>query len=362
MAVKIIQTSDIHLGAPFLFLKGKAILHSKKVESAFKRSIDYAIKSKADIYIIVGDLFHTPYPDKYTQQIVIDELTRLSESGIRTLLLPGNHDHADGGIYEDNKFLSRLPDDLMLLDINGLEGVEIKDFDMRLYSLTVFDNVGEFKIKDDDLTNIALIHASIDMGRATGRNINVQKLKDWGFSYTALGDWHGYLEVAKNILYSGSPELLNSDQAGAGYVLEVLIDGKNVNVKKVKVGSIESVEIEIDVANHNSIDTLLSTLKAKGNGNIIANIELKGLRNLDLVFDIERIQSYLEEFYYHVNIKDSTFFKLAEDELEELSNDMLIGSYVEFLKSKKESGEIAEDIYQQGIQLGVNLLKGNNAN
>jgi len=362
MAIKIIQTSDIHLGAPFLFIKSKAVLHSTKVESAFKRSIDHAIKSKAEAFIIVGDLFHTPYPDKYTQQIVIDELTRLSESGIKTFLLPGNHDHAEGGIYEDSKFLNRLPDGLMLLDINGLEGLEIRELGIRLYSLTVFDNIGDFKIKDDDLTNIALIHASIDMGRATGRNINVQKLKSYGFSYIALGDWHGYLEVDKNIYYSGSPELLSSDQDGAGYVLEVLIAEKDVNVKKIKVGSIESVKLEVDVGNFNSIETLLNDLKTKGSGNIVGNIELKGFRHLDLVFDIDRIQSYLEEYYYHVNIKDATLFKLSEEELEDLSNNMLIGSYVEFLKAKKESGDITEDIYQQGIQMGVNLLKGNNAN
>jgi len=362
MSLRIIQTSDIHLGAPFLFLKDKSTLHGKRVISAFKRSIDYAIKSKADVFFIVGDLFHTPFPDKYVQQIVIDELTRLSESGISTLLLPGNHDHVEGGIFDDIKFLARLPDEVMLLDIKGIEGVKIEELGIRVYSQTVFENIFDFDILQDDLINIALIHASVDIGKGSERKISLERMKSWNFKYIALGDWHGFLEVDKNIYYSGSPEILNSDQDGAGFILDVLIEEKGVLVKKIKVGEIASVKLEIDISKFSSLDLLLSHLKEKGNDNTIANIELKGLRSLDLLLDIERFENYLEDFYYHLNIKDMTLFKLSDAELDDLSNDMLIGSYVEFLKTKKESGEISDAVYEQAIQVGVNLLKGNNAN
>jgi DNA repair exonuclease SbcCD nuclease subunit len=362
MSLRIIQTSDIHLGAPFLFLKNKAGAHSKRVISAFKRSIDYAIKAKADLFLIAGDLFHTPYPDLFIQQIVIDEITRLAEAGIITLLLPGNHDYAQGGIYEDNKFLNRLPSQALILDINGGEGKELKELNTRVYSLTVFEKLYEFNIKQDDLINIALIHASVDMGKGVGRQISIERLKNWDFRYIALGDWHGYLEISNNIYYSGSPELLNSDQDGAGYILDVEITDNDLNLKKVKVGSLESSSVELDVGKYGAAEELIKFIKDMADENKVFNIEFKGFRSLDLVLDLEQLSDYLEEYFYHLTIKDNSLFKLSEDELEQLSDDMLIGSYVEHLKTKRNNGEINENIYQQALQMGVHLLKGNNAN
>jgi len=59
--------------------------------------VDYAIKTKADIFISTGDVFETRSPTTEHIQIVDRAIKRLSDSGIFTIFIMGNHDYKKTG-------------------------------------------------------------------------------------------------------------------------------------------------------------------------------------------------------------------------------------------------------------------------
>ena len=65
---------------------------TSNAEDVFAASIDEAIKNDVHFFIDLGDLFHTSTPDPETYAAAIRQLRRLSEAGIFTFILQGNHD------------------------------------------------------------------------------------------------------------------------------------------------------------------------------------------------------------------------------------------------------------------------------
>lgn len=59
--------------------------------------VDHAIKTKADIFISTGDVFETRSPTTEHIQIVDRAIKKLSDSGIFTIFIMGNHDYKKTG-------------------------------------------------------------------------------------------------------------------------------------------------------------------------------------------------------------------------------------------------------------------------
>ena len=62
--MKIMQTADLHLGAKFSKLGGKAPKHRLNQQKTFSKIVDSCVKEKVDALIIAGDLFDKPNPPK----------------------------------------------------------------------------------------------------------------------------------------------------------------------------------------------------------------------------------------------------------------------------------------------------------
>ena len=95
-AIKLVHASDIHLGSGESHGRinpdtGLNVRFEDFVQ-AFSRSVDFAIESQADIYLFSGDAYRNASPEPVYQKSFAHELKRLSQSGIQTVLLVGNHD------------------------------------------------------------------------------------------------------------------------------------------------------------------------------------------------------------------------------------------------------------------------------
>ena len=90
--------SDIHLLAPSLFDDGKAAQHldasdMKMVLSSdliMQRMVDEIIAEKPQLLLISGDL--TFNGERASHERLVEHLQRLEKAGIRTYVIPGNHD------------------------------------------------------------------------------------------------------------------------------------------------------------------------------------------------------------------------------------------------------------------------------
>jgi len=95
--VKVVIIGDIHLGAGYSFGKpdSETGINSRLLdyEKTLSNIIDYTINKKFELCVMLGDVFETRHPTP--QQIVVfyKQLKRLSDAGITTYVISGNHDY-----------------------------------------------------------------------------------------------------------------------------------------------------------------------------------------------------------------------------------------------------------------------------
>ncbi len=92
----IIHVSDIHFGSgevhgPLNPDTGLNVRFEDFV-AALDKVVDYAINIEADVFLFSGDAYKTANPEPIYQKMFATRLKRLSDSGIKTILLVGNHD------------------------------------------------------------------------------------------------------------------------------------------------------------------------------------------------------------------------------------------------------------------------------
>ncbi len=95
---KIMVISDPHLLAPSLYDDGKAAHQLEKSDMKLvtysdlimKTMIDVIIAERPQVLLISGDL--TLNGERESHERLVEHLQRLQEAGVRTLVIPGNHD------------------------------------------------------------------------------------------------------------------------------------------------------------------------------------------------------------------------------------------------------------------------------
>ena len=92
----IIHVSDIHFGSGELHgsLNPESGLNVRFEDfvAALDKVVNYAIDIEADAFLFSGDAYKNATPEPIYQKMFASRLKRLSDSGIQTILLVGNHD------------------------------------------------------------------------------------------------------------------------------------------------------------------------------------------------------------------------------------------------------------------------------
>ena len=93
--LRLLQTSDLHLGARDVDLgEAAATLRDRRL-AAFERSLALAQSEGVNVVLIVGDLFDSNVVTRGLVERVANGLAGLAAAGIRTVILPGDHDRLD---------------------------------------------------------------------------------------------------------------------------------------------------------------------------------------------------------------------------------------------------------------------------
>lgn len=95
-SVKIVHVSDIHFGSG----EGHGRINPKTglnvrfedFSRAFTKVVDFALDRAADLFLFSGDAYKNASPEPLYQKAFAEQLKRLSDAKIPTVLLVGNHD------------------------------------------------------------------------------------------------------------------------------------------------------------------------------------------------------------------------------------------------------------------------------
>lgn len=238
--VTFVHCGDLHLDSPFSGLAdispslGK-ILHRSTFQ-AFENAVNLAITDGADFFLVTGDVFDGDDRSVCAQVFFLDQLRRLSDRGIPSFIIAGNHDPLSGWeadrdfpplAYRFGPGVDSLPLNVKGEVIGTIHGYSYPVRDVK-------DNIAlEFAGRRGPGLNIAMLHCNVG-GRRGHENYAPCSLADLGragMDYWALGHVHRAEVLSRDplALYPGNIQGRNireDGKKGVFMVTMILEDGR----------------------------------------------------------------------------------------------------------------------------------------
>ena len=189
--LKIIHAADLHLDSPFEGLpSGKASVRRGEQRGLLSRLAELALREKADIVLLSGDLLDSDN----TYYETGDELIRsLGSMGVPVFIAPGNHDY-----YSDKSPYARLelPENVHVFTKGQIQCAELPFLGLRVYGAAFTDKrspallEGFSAPRQEGIKNLLCIHGEFGVRESIYNPISEAQLAASGIDYAALGHIH----------------------------------------------------------------------------------------------------------------------------------------------------------------------------
>lgn len=280
MRFRFIHAADLHLDSPLQGLSRKSQDFSARVDDASRQAFDnliaLAIAEQCRLLVIAGDVFDGQWKSYHTGLFFAERMRRLSEHGVRVVMILGNHDAA-------NPFAGRLElsGNVTVLPSNRPGTVKFEDIGAAVHGQSfpqreVTENIAlGYPAPVSGLFNIGLLHtaASGRDGHASYAPCSVEQLANHGYAYWALGHIHTRetLSTTPHILFPGNLQSRSIREPGAkGASLVTVEDGVVTSVEHRALDVVRFAVESIDVAALNDREGLFATIRACAEGALAA--------------------------------------------------------------------------------------------
>jgi exonuclease SbcD len=274
--LRFIHTADLHLDSPFRGLSSwNTDLAARLKDAAFKsfsRIIDICIEQQADFLIIAGDIFESDNKSLTAQLKFVAELKRLSDKGISSYFVCGNHDPVKSWLD-----IIQLPENAYRFDSSEVEHHTYKKdnkpvadiYGISFGGKAVKENLAlRYRLKDNSgRFSVAVLHGTVG---AAGPHENyapfrISDVKSRGFDYWALGHIHKRMVINERdpvILYPGNPQGRDFGETGSKGCTLVEVDRNNrITTRFIPVQLIRFEEIEISLGEEDRTDSLADKIQ-----------------------------------------------------------------------------------------------------
>jgi len=268
--VRVLHTGDFHIGAPYRKLRGKNVeeLRRGDIKRNFVSIVDRAIAEKVDLFLISGDVFHSPRP--YSNDFVFfsEQIGRLTGRGVKVVVIAGNHDKPKSRDFDHQLsalvkvhapnfyFLQNLPDEPLIIDLEekstkvgivALPYVEPRFVEElcvpynsfvrgEIKRLLDFDSLGDvdFKILVAHLVVSGAVVREIPSLYLRDPRVGRDDLLFKEFDYVALGHVHQHQRLADNMYYCGSIERLDFSEINDEKFFNIVnLSGEGLTVNEI---------------------------------------------------------------------------------------------------------------------------------
>ena len=260
MSFSFVHTADVHLDSP---LRSLALLNPDLAELigdatrlAFERTVELCLDERVDALMIAGDLYDGDQTSMKTALFLAAQLQRLTEAGIRTFIVRGNHD-AQSRITRE----LTLPEAVMVFGGRA----EIVELDHGRGTIPVAIHgisfarphapeslIPRFRSPVPGAFNIGLLHTSLagSAGHDDYAPCSVSDLASTGFDYWCLGHLHKREVYSQEpfIVMPGMPQGRDIGEAGPKSVTLVRVADDGAIVSHPHITSVAQFErIQIDL-------------------------------------------------------------------------------------------------------------------
>lgn len=238
--VRLLHFSDTHLGhQQYSRTDPVSGINQREQDhyDQFARIIDHALMTKPDLVIHAGDLFDGVRPSNRALHAALAGFLRLSQAGIPTVVIAGNHEHpklaATGSPFA---LFDHLPH-VHAVYKGALETIDIAGVRVHAVPQCVDNDALEAEIvkiqASDDRPDVLVVHGAVHSLEAF-KHAEFNELSldpswfDERFAYVALGHFHGQAQVTSNAWYCGAHDRVSIAEAGEpkGFLEVTLTDGR----------------------------------------------------------------------------------------------------------------------------------------
>ena len=317
MPIKILHTSDIHLGAPMTSFGHLATQRKALLRQTFLNVCDLAVARKVHLFVCAGDLFDSVQPAAQEIECAKRGFTRLSAAQIPAFAVPGGHD--GGGTFHNTLEMLALPG----LTVLGAESVHaprtltLQDTQINLYGLAaragVTPKIESMHRRELPGFHVGLLHATVldsDFADTPDKDLPVtrRQLADLKLDYIALGHYHNFqiVELDQHTIgcYPGTVESKRFVETGPRCVALISLTKAGLNIEQIPVGQtlVETHRLRTD--DLELADAVIRQLHNLGGPGKLARVTLTGLRNS--LLDAEAIEEQSADAFAFLQVIDET--------------------------------------------------------
>ena len=225
---RLFHTSDTHLGhQQYARLDANGLNQREQdIYAAWHSIIDLAVAEKPDLFIHAGDLFDGVRPGNRALHQALQGFLKLSNAGIPTVVIAGNHEHPKlretGSAF---RLFEHLPNihvayqghrETILLNAGG-QSVRVHAVPQCADNETLANEVAAAPTSQDGL-DLLVVHGGVpslpQFAHGEFNELTLDAAWFGPFDYVALGHYHGQKQVAPNAFYCGAPERVSMSEAG----------------------------------------------------------------------------------------------------------------------------------------------------
>jgi DNA repair exonuclease SbcCD nuclease subunit len=297
--MRIIHLADSHLGYSAYSKLSQAGVNQREedVYNAFDQIIDFSLNPpdgiRPDFVIHAGDLFDSVRPPNRAIAFALTRMLKLSEQGIKVILISGNHETPR---LNQTEHIFKIFENLKgVYPIYAEKASQLEFFEQNiplfLCSIPHFRNQKNFLDQlfsiepDKRKVSILLVHAGIEgmnefrFGGASERILPAEYLtRNW--DYMAFGHLHRHVELNEIACYPGAIERLSFKEADQkpGFIVLDITGKKKIRRKFVHLKTRPMEIWELGYPGM-SAENLMSSLKRKLKNaeNKIVRADLKGI-------------------------------------------------------------------------------------
>ncbi len=270
---RFIHAADLHLDSPLIGLAKNSEDCAARLDDASRRAFDnlvaLAIEEDCRLIVTAGDIFDGQWRDYRTGLFFANRMLRLSQAGIRVIIIAGNHD-------AENRFANRLEysDNVKVMSPRYPESFLIEELGVAVHGRSfpqrdVVDNIAiEYPSPVPGRFNIGLLHTSCGGGEGHPRYAPcaVAQLVNHGYQYWALGHIHKRQELAKApyVVYPGNLQGRSVKETGPkGATLVEVIDGDVARIVHCPLDVVRWIVEDVTVAGMETREALLPAVRER---------------------------------------------------------------------------------------------------
>ena len=327
--VRFLHTSDWQLGVTrYLFSEGAQERYNQARFDAIRALGRIAVESNCQFIAVCGDVFESNQVDRKT---VARALEALKEVPVPIWILPGNHDPLnEASVFFSSGFVQGKPANVRVIadatPIQIEESVELVGapwLSKRMAVNPFYEAIASLE-PVTGVTRIILAHGVVDLFTPKKDDpvvITAESLEhvisEKKASFLALGDRHSRTKIGmgERIWYSGTPEVTDFGEDGAGYVQVVELDGDKVIVTPVTVGQWRFVDKDrVDINSAEDIEALRRMLESLDQKErTVLRLNLVGSISLTQEATLRQSLDTISEVFATFQIRDDGLLVLPDE-------------------------------------------------